>query len=124
MKEHHSPDQSPSPTQVSPNIHGADWERNALMDKMVRIQRDNAKKNDKIDFLEEHVQDLVCELQKKNRLLQLYFVKEESGILASEASDKHKVQLLTQLVALCKSHINKSFNYPQCTTMEGYQTCM
>ena len=57
----------------------------------MRVQRDNARKCEKIDFLEEHVQDLVNELKKKNRILQSYFLKEESGVLASEASDRNKV---------------------------------
>lgn len=58
---------------------------------MVRVQRDNARKMDKIDFLEEHVRELLCELKKKNRIIQYYLMREESGSLASEASDKHKV---------------------------------
>ena len=70
---------------------GDGWERNALLEKMVRVQRDNARKGDKIDFLEEHVAELVNELQKKNRILQMYLVREESGVLATEASDRHKV---------------------------------
>jgi hypothetical protein len=58
---------------------------------MIRVQRDNARKSEKIDFLEEHVTDLVNELKKKNRLLQMYLMKEESGVLTDEATDRHKV---------------------------------
>ena len=68
-----------------------DWERSALLEKMIRVQRDNAKKSEKIDFLEEHVHDLTAELKKKNRILQHYLVKQETGSLSSEASDRHKV---------------------------------
>lgn len=68
-----------------------DWERSALFEKMVRVQRDNARKSEKIDFLEEHVQDLLAEVKKKNRILQFYFAKEDAGSMASEASDRHKV---------------------------------
>lgn len=59
---------------------------------MVRVQRDNAKKSEKIDFLEEHVKDLVSEIKKKNKLLQFFMAKEDSGSMASEASDRHKVR--------------------------------
>ena len=60
---------------------------------MVRVQRDNARKMDKIDFLEEHVRELLAELKKKNRIIQYYLMREDSGSLASEASDKHKVNI-------------------------------
>lgn len=66
---------------------------------MVRVQRDNARKMDKIDFLEEHVRELLCELKKKNRIIQYYLMREESGSLASEASDKHKVSINYPLVS-------------------------
>lgn len=62
-----------------------------MLEKMVRVQRESARKSEKLDFLEEHVQALVSELKKKNRIVQFYLVKEDSGMMASEASDKHKV---------------------------------
>lgn len=68
-----------------------DWERSALFEKMVRVQRDNARKSEKLDFLEEHVQDLLAEVKKKNRIIQFFFAKEDSGSMATEASDRHKV---------------------------------
>ena len=41
----------------------------------MRLQRSLARKNEKLDFLEEHIQQLVTEIKKKNRsvgsLLQL-----------------------------------------------------
>lgn len=91
FQEHRTPpEQSPSPTPAPTNM-SPDWDRNALFEKMVRIQRDNARKSEKIDFLEEHVQDLVAEVKKKNRIIQFYFAKEDSGSMATEASDRHKV---------------------------------
>ena len=67
-----------------------------MVEKMVRVQRESARKSEKIDFLEEHVQALVSELKKKNRIVQFYLIKEDSGMMASEASDRHKVRI-TQL---------------------------
>lgn len=90
--DHHSPAHSPPPPTSS--IHeSVDWEPNALMEKMLRVQRDNAKKSEKIDFMEEHIQVLVAELKKKNRIVQAFFMKEDSGMMASEASDKHKAEM-------------------------------
>lgn len=89
-QEHRTPEHSPSPTSAPVNM-SPDWERSALFEKMVRVQRDNARKSEKLDFLEEHVQDLVAEVKKKNRIIQFFFAKEDAGSLASEASDRHKV---------------------------------
>lgn len=94
--EHRTPEHSPSPTSAPVNM-SPDWERSALFEKMVRVQRDNARKSEKLDFLEEHVQDLVAEVKKKNRIIQFFFAKEDAGSLASEASDRHKdMKLLYQ----------------------------
>jgi hypothetical protein len=90
QQEHRTPEHSPSPTPAPVNM-SPDWERSALFEKMVRVQRDNARKSEKLDFLEEHVQDLLAEVKKKNRIIQFFFAKEDSGSMATEASDRHKV---------------------------------
>ena len=61
VQDHHSPAHSPSPTHTS-ITESPDWERSALLEKIVRVQRDNAKKSEKIDFMEEHVQAIPYEL--------------------------------------------------------------
>ena len=38
-----------------------------LIERIVRLQRSLARKNDKLEFLEEHIQQLVIEIKKKNR---------------------------------------------------------
>lgn len=57
----------------------------------MRLQRISARKSEKLDFLESHVQTLVSEMQKKSRLLQDYMVRDQSGALTSNAMDNHKV---------------------------------
>lgn len=39
-----------------------------LVDKICRLQRIHAKKNEKLEFMEEHINALVEEIQKKARL--------------------------------------------------------
>ena len=46
---------------------------------------------EKLDLLEEHVEQLTNEIKKKNRLIQNYFLNMEPGALVSEESDSHKV---------------------------------
>jgi hypothetical protein len=50
---------------------------------------------EKLDFLEEHVEQLLAELQKKNRIIQAYVLSIEPGALISEQSDLHKVRVKT-----------------------------
>jgi len=57
-------------------------ERQMLIERIVRLQQIHAKKNEKIDFLNEHIHQLVSEMQRKQRLIQYYILREEAGVLA------------------------------------------
>lgn len=65
--------------------------KQVLIERIVKLQRDNAKAAEKIDFLEEHTRTLVGELQKKSKVLQSYILREESGALSSSSMDLNKV---------------------------------
>lgn len=66
-------------------------DRQVLIDHIIKLQRASAKKSEKLDFLEEHVQTLVAELQRKTRLLQSYILREQAGALSSNKMDDNKV---------------------------------
>ena len=53
--------------------------------------RQVARRSEKIDFLEEHVNSLVEEVRRKSRLLQHYLLREEAGALATQDRDQAKV---------------------------------
>ena len=63
----------------------------ALIDKVIRLQRNLARKQEKIEFMEEHVSTLLEEVKKKNRLIQHYVLKTDAGTLSSSAMDETKV---------------------------------
>lgn len=69
-------------------------DRQSLIERIVKLQRINAKYSEKNDFLEEHAQQLVSELQKKTRVLQSYILREEAGALSSTSMDNNKVTLI------------------------------
>lgn len=69
-------------------------DRQTLIEHIVKLQRISAKKSEKLDFLEEHVNTLVSELQKKTKLLQTYILREQSGTLTSNSMDSNKVRPL------------------------------
>lgn len=68
-----------------------DIDKNMLIERILRLQRTLIKRNEKVDFLEEHNQQLMDEVKKKNKLLQVYILKEETGALATETMDRNKV---------------------------------
>jgi len=61
-----------------------------LVEKIVGLQRACARRQEKLDFLEEHVEQLLAEIKKKNRVIQHYLMSLEPGALISEESDIHK----------------------------------
>ncbi|CAK8674452.1 unnamed protein product [Clavelina lepadiformis] len=67
-------------------------DRQLLIERIVRLQQIHAKKNEKIDFLTEHVQQLLGAVQKKQRIILHYIMREESGALAPPrpVNDGHK----------------------------------
>uniref|UniRef100_A0A8D1KKC1 Coiled-coil domain containing 186 n=1 Tax=Sus scrofa TaxID=9823 RepID=A0A8D1KKC1_PIG len=64
-----------------------------LIERIVRLQKAHARKNEKIEFMEDHIKQLVEEIRKKTKIIQSYILREESGTLSSEASDFNKVHL-------------------------------
>ncbi|PNF15355.1 hypothetical protein B7P43_G00995 [Cryptotermes secundus] len=82
-----SPGDSTS-NQVSPPLEP---DRQALIEKIVKLQRANARKTEKLGFLEEHTSQLVAELQKKTRIVQYYIMREQSGALSSASMDQNKL---------------------------------
>jgi hypothetical protein len=63
-----------------------------LVDKIVRLQRLMARKQEKVDFMEEHISTLLEEVKKKNRLIQHYVMQSDPGALVTDESDRNKVK--------------------------------
>ncbi|XP_072095677.1 coiled-coil domain-containing protein 186 isoform X1 [Mobula birostris] len=89
-KEERSPENSGCSVQADnfPEVDKA-----ILIERIVRLQKAHARKNEKIEFMEDHIKQLVDEIRKKTRIIQSYILREESGALSSEASDFNKAQL-------------------------------
>ncbi|XP_061564250.1 coiled-coil domain-containing protein 186 isoform X2 [Cololabis saira] len=64
-----------------------------LVERIVRLQKALARKQEKIEFMEDHIKQLVDEIRKKTKIIQSYVLREESGALSSEASDINKAHL-------------------------------
>ncbi|XP_072312036.1 coiled-coil domain-containing protein 186 isoform X2 [Eucyclogobius newberryi] len=64
-----------------------------LVERIVRLQKALARKQEKIEFMEDHIKQLVEEIRKKTKIIQSYVLREETGALSSEASDINKANL-------------------------------
>merc|ERR1719239_2086405 len=81
-------DQSSQPLSLPP----ADTQQ-LLVEKIVKLQKACARRQEKLDILEEHISQLMNEIKKKNRIIQSYVMNLEPGALISEESDIHKAKV-------------------------------
>uniref|UniRef100_A0AAY4DEN8 Coiled-coil domain-containing protein 186 n=1 Tax=Denticeps clupeoides TaxID=299321 RepID=A0AAY4DEN8_9TELE len=88
--EERSPEGQPATSTVDsfPEVDKA-----VLVERIVRLQKAHARKNEKIEFMEDHIRQLVEEIRKKTKIIQSYVLREETGALSSEASDFNKAHL-------------------------------
>ncbi|KAJ1374308.1 hypothetical protein KIN20_036974 [Parelaphostrongylus tenuis] len=64
-----------------------------MIDKIIVLQKKLARRNDKIEFLEEHVRCCLEELQKKTRIIQHYALREEASLLLPSNGSLEQVPL-------------------------------
>ncbi|XP_062988761.1 coiled-coil domain-containing protein 186 isoform X1 [Elgaria multicarinata webbii] len=88
--EDRSPENSGSSVAVD---HFPEVDKTILIERIVRLQKAHARKNEKMEFMEDHIKQLVDEIRKKTKIIQSYILREEAGTLSSEASDFNKVHL-------------------------------
>uniref|UniRef100_J3S890 Uncharacterized protein C10orf118 n=1 Tax=Crotalus adamanteus TaxID=8729 RepID=J3S890_CROAD len=87
-------DRSPENTGSSVVVdHFPEVDKTILIERIVRLQKAHARKNEKMEFMEDHIKQLVEEIRKKTKIIQSYILREEAGTLSSEASDFNKVHL-------------------------------
>ncbi|KAL4231722.1 hypothetical protein ACF0H5_009298 [Mactra antiquata] len=84
----------PSPDQEYPVItEQVEVDKQTLIERIVKLQRTLARKNEKIEFTEDHISQLVDEIQKKNKIIQSYILKEEAGTMTTEHRDHAKAEI-------------------------------
>uniref|UniRef100_A0A183VB67 Coiled-coil domain-containing protein n=1 Tax=Toxocara canis TaxID=6265 RepID=A0A183VB67_TOXCA len=64
-----------------------------MVEKIVKLQRQLARKQDKIEFLEEHVRQCTEELRRKTKIIQNYALREEASLLLPESDSLTQVPL-------------------------------
>ncbi|XP_040291134.1 coiled-coil domain-containing protein 186 isoform X2 [Bufo bufo] len=87
-------DRSPENTGTTTAVDSfPEVDKAVLIERIIRLQKAHARKNEKIEFMEDHIKQLVEEIRKKTKIIQSYVLREESGTLSSEASDFNKAHL-------------------------------
>ncbi|NXX92082.1 CC186 protein, partial [Centropus bengalensis] len=87
-------DRSPENTGSSGAVDSfPEVDKAVLVERILRLQKAHARKNEKMEFMEDHIKQLVEEIRKKTKIIQSYILREEAGTLSSEASDFNKVHL-------------------------------
>ncbi|WAR22672.1 CC186-like protein [Mya arenaria] len=84
-------------------------DKQMLIERIVKLQRAMARKNEKIEFMDDHISQLIDEIQKKNKILQSYILKEEAGTMTSNFRDKAKLEISRKhsiMGSLYSSHSN------------------
>lgn len=69
-----------------------EFDKQMLIERILKLQKSLAKRNEKIDFLEEHNHQLMEDLKKKSKIIQSYVLREETGALSTSSMDDHKVR--------------------------------
>ncbi|KAK5850884.1 hypothetical protein PBY51_001722 [Eleginops maclovinus] len=90
--EERSPDSQGVPSVVVVDSF-PEVDKTVLVERIVRLQKALARKQEKIEFMEDHIKQLVEEIRKKTKIIQSYVLREESGALSSEASDINKANV-------------------------------
>uniref|UniRef100_A0A915PVY1 Uncharacterized protein n=1 Tax=Setaria digitata TaxID=48799 RepID=A0A915PVY1_9BILA len=75
---------------TSPSPDETNHVQQQMIEKIVKLQRQLARRQDKVEFLEEHVRQCTRELLKKSKIIQNYALREEAALLLPE-NDLNKV---------------------------------
>jgi len=78
-----------------------------LIDRIIKLQKLLAKKQEKQDFLQDQNTMLVDALQKKCKIIQTYAITQDSGALSTEISDKNKVSYCN--IFKCNKYFSEIF---------------
>ncbi|CAF2134446.1 unnamed protein product [Rotaria magnacalcarata] len=74
-------------------VNIVDIDRQKLIDKLLKQQKLLVRRNEKIEFLNDHIQLLTQDLQNKRKIIQTYAMNEDSFMYTSAESDSIRQQL-------------------------------
>ncbi|CAG5083547.1 Oidioi.mRNA.OKI2018_I69.PAR.g10404.t1.cds [Oikopleura dioica] len=74
-------------------------DKKELIHRLVENQKVNVKRNEKIDFLNDHVSQLTEELKKKTKLLQSFMLREQHGRMKPPGAEQELAQRVNRLLA-------------------------
>ncbi|ESO96872.1 hypothetical protein LOTGIDRAFT_159622 [Lottia gigantea] len=91
---HHTVQPRPPEPEYPVITEQVEVDKQVLIERIVRLQKAHARKNEKLEFLQDHIHQLVDEVQRKKKIIQSYILREEQGALAPEAMDENKRSMI------------------------------
>jgi hypothetical protein len=101
-------------------VNIVDIDRQKLIDKLLKQQKLLVRRNEKIEFLNDHIQLLTQDLQNKRKIIQSYAMNEDGFMYTSNESDSVKQQLANKTRHNSSSLMATLYN--RATTISNNQT--
>lgn len=86
----------------SDHINSIELDKQVLMERIIKLQNVNVKRAEKLDFLKEHTQTLLEDIQNKEKIIQNkekiiqnYILHQNIGALTCNERDRYKVHIYT-----------------------------
>lgn len=98
----------PEESDVVVNI--VDIDRQKLIDKLIKQQKLLVRRNEKIEFLNDHIQLLTQDLQNKRKIIQSYAMNADGFMYTSNESDAVKQQLAQKSRSSSSSFMGTLYN--------------
>lgn len=71
------------------NVVDTSVEMKLVLDKMVKLQQENARLSEKLDFIEDHNKHLVCELKKKSSIMQKHGISNGKNGVSEQKTKRY-----------------------------------
>ncbi|CAF3776706.1 unnamed protein product [Adineta steineri] len=119
---HHHQQQVPVEEEQEVIVNIVDVDRQKLIEKLLKQQKLLVRRNEKIEFLNDHIQLLTQDLQNKRKIIQSYAMNEDSFMYTSNESDLIKQQLANKTRTNSSSTSLMATLYNRATTTVNNQT--
>lgn len=70
------------------NVVDTSVEMKMVLDKMVKLQQENARLCEKLDFVEDHNKHLLCELKHKSSIMQKHGLSGKNGVVPANTNER------------------------------------
>ncbi len=122
IHHHHHQQQVSADEEPEVIVNIVDIDRQKLIDKLLKQQKLLVRRNEKIEFLNDHIQLLTQDVQNKRKIIQSYAMNEDCFMYTSNESDLIKQQLANKSRTSSTSLMATLYNRATATTANHQTT--